>query len=181
MAPNPRKTRDDVLYKFTSFGEERANLRQWNLTGVDLTELDLTDDDLTGANLENADLSHSDLRTVPLTDANLTGANLTSTHLAGAQYHPEQLLNTRGLNPTNNAHGIPQEVWGQILPKGPTYRAITVRLLQDWDGTLKEAITHSYTLAPKGPETRHLLRTLLQDWDGTVQEAIAAAETLHSA
>ena len=141
MAPNPRKTRDDVLYKFTSFGEERANLRQWNLTGVDLTELDLTDDDLTGANLENADLSHSDLRTVPLTDANLTGANLTSTHLAGAQHHPEQLLNTRGLNPAYTEHGIPQEVWDQILPTHPTTRELLEELLNDWDGTLQQAIS----------------------------------------
>ena len=157
MAYRPRKTRAHVTTEIQRAHNhnETPDLQDWllhntdlhntNLHGANLDGADLTGTNLTDANLQNANLTHTNLSHTALRATNLTGANLTHTNLTGADltdatYNPHQLLNTRGLNPTNKHHGIPKETWDQILPTHPELRELTKQLLHDWDGTLQEAI-----------------------------------------
>lgn len=115
-------TRSDVFSELAHF-RRRGNhpcFRQWNLSGALLYDLDLSRSDLTGADL--------------------TGADLTRVFLHAARYQPEQLLNARGLDPSCRRHGIPDDVWDQLLPADPGARNLTLTLLADWEGTLREAI-----------------------------------------
>ena len=141
--------------------DETPDLHRWNLVDANLTSLDLTGADLTSANLTRANLTGSWIANAELTRANLTDANLTGAHLLlsrlratnltnanlhntelhNATYDPAQLLTTRGLNPFNETHCIPQETWDQILPTHPTTRELLEELLNDWDGTLQQAIS----------------------------------------
>ena len=135
------QTRDDVTAEIARARNhsETPDLRDWNLTGADLYNLDLTDADLhlTNVNLTDADLHLTDLR-----GANLTGTNLTRAWLRTSFHSTEQLLDTYGLNPTfDPQYSMTSGVWDDLLPKDPTTRELAIALLQDWDGTLREAIT----------------------------------------
>ena len=123
-----------------------ATLKDADLTGTNLEEANLANTTLTGTNLTNANLTYAwlqgaDLRTATLTNTNLHGAEFDSGVWISATYEPTQLLPTRGLNPAYTEHGIPQEVWDQILPTNPAARELLEELLQDWDGTLQQAIS----------------------------------------
>ena len=126
------------------FGD--STLLNTNFTGTNLEEANLASTTLTGTNLTNANLTYAwlqgaDLRTATLTNTNLHGAEFDSGVWISTTYEPRQLLNTRGLNPAYTEHGIPQEVWDQILPTNPAARELLEELLNDWDRTLQQAIS----------------------------------------
>ena len=121
------KTLNDVS---TEIANATTNNTTPNLAGWDLTGLNLDDTNLQGANLREANL----------TDTNIEGANLTNANLRDSAYYPTQLLPTRGLDPDTGDHGIPPHIWDELLPTDPTTRELLEELLQDWDGTLQEAI-----------------------------------------
>ena len=118
-----RKVRDDVLREIghASTGDRRPNFHAWDLTDADLTHL----------HLPNVDFSK----------ANLTGANLHEAILASATYDPAQFLNARGINPYNPRHYTSTHRFDTILPTDPDTQELLRELLQDWEGTLGEAIT----------------------------------------
>ena len=92
--------------------------------------------DLSGANLAGANLRDTQLYKANLTGTNLTGADLTGSYLTRASFH------TYGLNPTfDPQYSMTAGVWDDLLPTDPTTRELAIALLQDWDGTLREAIT----------------------------------------
>ena len=155
MIPLSRDTVLWIVHRARIDGE-RPNFRGQDLTGADLACMDLTDVDFRGANLAGAcltraniaganlhgtDLTHASLAQTDLHDVDLTDALLTSTSLEEAQYHPEQFLPTRGFNPHNPRHSLCFTGWDDLLPTDPTTRELAIALLQDWDGTLREAIT----------------------------------------
>ena len=134
-----RLNRRDVNLEIAS---ARAAGRTPNFQGSDLESLHLMECDLSGANLAGANLRDTQLYKANLTGANLTGADLTGAYLTRASFHTEQLLDTYGLNPTfDPQYSMTAGVWDDLLPKDPTTRELTIALLQDWDGTLREAIT----------------------------------------
>lgn len=149
----------------------KADLSHMNFTGADLTSADFREADLTGANLGYADL----------TGANLTGANLAHADLSWSYYDPTQLLDTRGLHPGRGIHGIPRDTWDSLLPKDRDTHCIIQLLLDDWGGTLRDALATAHRITPADPDARRLLFTLLADWEGTIEEAAATAEELHKA
>ena len=107
---------------------------QW-LRHAQLNDLNLAGVDFSGAQLQDADLSNSDL-----SGADFTGANLAGARLVGATLDPRQLLGARGLSPNHGDHRIPPAHWDRILPKDPVEKALLFALLDDWGGTLQEAI-----------------------------------------
>ena len=115
-------------------------LRGADLTGADLQGALLYGADLNSANLTGANLRGANLRASDLTQANLTGANLAGARLVGATLDPRQLLGSRGLSPNHGDHRIPPAHWDRILPKDPVEKALLFALLDDWGGTLQEAI-----------------------------------------
>lgn len=193
-----RKVRDDVLREIghASTGDRRPNFHAWDLTDADLTHLhlpnvDFSNANLTGANLHGTALAHSNLTRANLTGAhldltslikaNLTNANLAHADLSWSYYDPTQLLDTRGLHPGRGIHGIPRDTWDSLLPKDRDTRRIIQLLLDDWGGTLRDALATAHRITPADPDARRLLFTLLADWEGTVEEAAATAEELHKA
>lgn len=136
-------------------GDWTPKFRGWNLAGLkladrrfnhadftsaNLTSADFREADLTGANLRNADLTDSNLGYADLTGANLTGANLRGALLYRANCSPRQLWGTYGLNPSDPWSGLDDPAWDEILPTDSATRALAKRLLEDWVGTLKEAL-----------------------------------------
>ena len=133
-----RKAQADVLAEIERARThgEAPNLRGWNLSVRRLRDIDLTGADLTNANLHGAQFEK----------VNLTGATLENADLRKARFGdsrgltPHQLLDTHGLSQWLGT-GPPPDIWNALLPKDPNARELTERLLQDWDGTLREAIT----------------------------------------
>ena len=136
-------------------GDWTPKFRGWNLAGLkladrrfnhadftsaNLTSADFREADLTGANLRNADLTDSNLGYADLTGANLTGANLRGALLYRANCSPRQLWGTYGLNPSDPWSGLDDPAWDEILPTDSATRELAKRLLEDWVGTLKEAL-----------------------------------------
>lgn len=84
-------TRDEVLAIVAAAREKNervdlceANLSGVDLSGVDLSEVDLSEADLSGANLIGADLSNLWLERANLSRADMTMADLSNTSLFGA-------------------------------------------------------------------------------------------------
>lgn len=123
-----------------------AQIRNSNLAGANLANATLTRSDITNSALTYATLDHADLAYADLYNCNLTGATFTHTNLPDAWFGdsrgltPHQLLDTHGLSQWLGT-GPPPDIWNALLPKDPNARELTERLLQDWDGTLREAIT----------------------------------------
>lgn len=106
-------------------GDWTPKFRGWNLEGLKLADRRFNDADFTGADL---------------TGANLTGANLRGALLYRANCSPRQLWGTYGLNPSDPWSGLDDPAWDEILPTDSATRALAKRLLEDWVGTLKEAL-----------------------------------------
>ena len=163
-----RRTRDEVV-EAARVGR-RGAMAGWftyaDLSGLDLSGLDLSRMEFPGAsfagtNLSGTDLSGADLNLANLKGANLAGTNFRGAYLLTARCPAEQLLDARGLGPVpafpdhpdptswmNNQSDLDgpagQEPWGikwdRLLPKDPEVRNLAVAVLEDWDGTLREAI-----------------------------------------
>ena len=58
----------------------------------------------------------------------------------------ERLLDVKGLSTSYADHWGDPGAWRLLLPKDPEVRALTERLLDDWDGTLREAIAAAEVL-----------------------------------
>lgn len=104
--------------------------------------------------LRAADLSHGLLHGACLEGADLAGADLTKAALGMevAGDLREVLLDTRGLSLGCLAHWGPGELearaaWKELLPEDPGVRGLVVSLLDDWEGTLREAIATAELLA----------------------------------
>ena len=129
-----------------------ANLTGTNLAGADLANIDLsganlTETNLTGANLSGANLQSASLRDSWLRDTNFTNANLDDAVFGGSGVTPEQLRSARGLHPaTWFMLDIPEETKAQLLPQDEDTRRLLYNLLDDWEGTLGEAIATAETL-----------------------------------
>ena len=140
--PHKKTARDVEMQQYDASTKNRApDFAGWDFTGADLTGADFREADLTGANLRNADLTDSNLGYADLTGANLTGANLDRALLFSATYDLAQLLDTRGINPYSPHHCAPTNRFDTILPTDPDTQELLRELLQDWEGTLGEAIT----------------------------------------
>ena len=127
MIPLSRDTVLWIVHRARIDGE-RPNFRGQDLTGADLACMDLTDVDFRGANLTGACLTRANIA-----GANLHGTDLTHASLAQTDLHDvdlaDALLTSASLE---EAQYRPE----QFLPT----------ILQDWDGTLGEAITTAETL-----------------------------------
>lgn len=136
-----RRLVDEALQAPATPGRARASFAGKNLKGADLSWMGLALVDFTGADLSGADLRSSDFTGVTLAGADLTGAKL-----EGARVDPEQLLDTRGLHPAAG-HGLSRNVWEQIGPESPEARRMLLSILEDWDGTLRQAVEAAEALA----------------------------------
>ena len=124
-----------------------ADLANIDLSGANLTETNLTAANLTGANLSGANLQSASLRDSWLRDTNFTNANLDDAVFGGSGVTPEQLRSARGLHPaTWFMLDIPEETKAQLLPQDEDTRRLLYNLLDDWEGTLGEAIATAETL-----------------------------------
>lgn len=112
-----------------------------DFSGHDLRGLDLGDFDFTGADLSGADLTGANLSFADLGSADLTGAQLARANLFNSIVVPEQLLPARGLSPKSLEQRLSRATWNKVLPDDPGTRKLCEELLEDWDGTLQEAIT----------------------------------------
>lgn len=111
-----------------------------DFSGHDLRGLDLGDFDFTGADLSGADLTGANLSFADLGSADLTGAQFARANLFNSIVVPEQLLTARGLSPKSLEQRLSRATWNKVLPDDPDTRKLCEELLDDWDGTLQEAI-----------------------------------------
>ena len=121
-------------------GDWTPKFRGWNLAGLKLADRRFNHADFTSANLTNCDLHGCALANCDFTRADLTGANLRGALLYRANCSPSQLWGTYGLNPSDPWSGLDDPAWDEILPTDPATRELAKRLLEDWVGTLKEAL-----------------------------------------
>ena len=163
-----RRTRDEVVAAshagrggMTGDWFTYADLSGLDLSGLDLSRMEFPGASFAGTNLSGTDLSGAVLNLANLKGANLAGTNFQGSFLATARCPAEQLLDARGLGPVpafpdhpdptswmNNQSDLDgpagQEPWGikwdRLLPKDPEVRNLAVAVLEDWDGTLREAI-----------------------------------------
>ena len=117
-----------------------------NFKGVDLESADLVEAQLQEACLVGVSLLASNIEKADLRGADLSGADLADADLAGSLHDPAQWLVTRGLRPEVEWFGVPVETWDRILPADPAARSLLDVLLQDWEGTLGEAIAAVETM-----------------------------------
>lgn len=161
----------------------QAEIRDSDLSGVDFSHVDLR-----GVMFERCDFRGADLSSAQLVGArfdwcDLRGARFGNVSLAGTklygshQIDAESLLGTRGLR----RYRTDPTLWEELMPNDAPTRKLCEELLENWGGTLQEAIDHSHRAFPTDPDTHHLLLELLEDWDGTMREAIDTAELLRQA
>ena len=165
-----------------------AHFTQAEIQDSDLSRVDFSDADLRGAMFERCDFRGADLSSAQLAGArfdwcDLRGARFGNVSLAGTklygshQIDAESLLGTRGLR----RYRTDPTLWEELMPNDAPTRKLCEELLENWGGTLQEAIDHSHRAFPTDPDTHHLLLELLEDWDGTMREAIDTAELLRQA
>lgn len=151
---------DGADVSYASFN--KVSFRDVSFVGANLTDSRLTFRIGSGdVNFENADLTaafiegrlagQSNFRGANLTDADLsalkalrtdfTGADLTGAVLPKDIGDPTQLLGARG-----SRIKLHQTTWDQLLPDDPHAQGLALELLDDWDGTIGEAIETAKTL-----------------------------------
>ena len=109
---------------------ENADLTSAILAGKYCT-LNFRGANLTGACMANLETIYSDF----------TGADLTDAILPKNIDGPKQLLNARG-----SRVFLYPATWDQLLPDDPHAQNLARELLEDWDGTIGEAIATAKTL-----------------------------------
>ena len=161
----------------------QAEIRDSDLSGVDFSDADLRGVmfercDFRGADLSSAQLVGARFDWCDLRGARFGNVSLADTKLYGShQIDAESLLGTRGLR----RYRTDPTLWEELMPNDAPTRKLCEELLENWGGTLQEAIDHSHRAFPTDPDTHHLLLELLEDWDGTMREAIDTAELLRQA
>ena len=150
--PHKKTARDVEMQQYDASTKNRApDFAGWDFTRADLANADFYKADLSHMNFTGANLTGADFRDADLTGAKMTEAKLHEAILASATYDPAQFLNARGINPYSPHHCASTHRFDTILPTDPDTQELLRELLQDWEGTLGEAITAAEELRRARP------------------------------